>query len=69
MQCVLGAERGMDLHRVCVRNETEHFIIKVIQPLQNRHRETFWGDRNVLKLGVVTVAYHSEFIEVIGLYA
>lgn len=69
MQCVLGAERGMDLHRVCVRNEAEHLIIKVIQPLQNRHMKTFWGDGNFLKLGVVTVAYHSEFTEVIGLYA
>ena len=50
MQCVLGAERGMDLHRVCVRNEAEHLIIKVIQPLQNRHMKTFWGDGNFLKL-------------------
>ena len=46
----------MDFRRVCVRNETEHFIIKVIQPLQKRHRGTFWGDGNVLKLDVVTVA-------------
>lgn len=55
MLCVLGPERGVNFHSVCVKNEMMCFIIKVVQLLQTGTRG-LWGDGNVLKVNLVTVA-------------